>query len=203
MLFRSQMPAMNGFDLLRLLRASNVGQSREIPVIAVTARSEMSLAEFMEAGFAGCLHKPFTMKELLAVVQVASTSTIEPLENEAPESSPSPIYNFDALLAYTDGDAELTHTIISTFIEETTKEIHLVEGALHQRDIRVVAARAHKLLPIYTMLWHSHTLSLLTDLELCKELSFMEEANLQKTNLLVLALKESVVAAQGYLVSLQ
>lgn len=53
-----QMPAINGFDLLKLLRASNIPQARAIPVIAVTARSEMGEQDFREYGFAGCLHKP-------------------------------------------------------------------------------------------------------------------------------------------------
>lgn len=53
-----QMPAINGFDLLKLLRASNLPQAQAIPVIAVTARSDMKPEEFKEYGFAGCLHKP-------------------------------------------------------------------------------------------------------------------------------------------------
>ncbi len=36
-----QMPAINGFDLVKLLRASNIPQAKTIPVIAVTARSEI------------------------------------------------------------------------------------------------------------------------------------------------------------------
>ena len=60
-----QMPAINGFDLVKLLRASNIPQARNIPVIAVTARSEMDEKALHEHGFAGCLHKPFTVKELL------------------------------------------------------------------------------------------------------------------------------------------
>ena len=56
-----QMPAINGFDLLKLLRASNLPQAQAIPVIAVTARSDMKPEEFKEYGFAGCLHKPFTV----------------------------------------------------------------------------------------------------------------------------------------------
>ena len=48
-----QMPAMNGFDLLRLLRASNIPQAKTIPVIAVTARSDMKREEFLQHGFAG------------------------------------------------------------------------------------------------------------------------------------------------------
>lgn len=59
------MPAINGFDLLKLLRASNIPQAKTIPIIAVTARSDMNKAEFLEHGFAGCLHKPFTVKELI------------------------------------------------------------------------------------------------------------------------------------------
>ena len=41
-----QMPAINGFDLLKLLRASNLPQAQTIPVIAVTARSDMKPEEF-------------------------------------------------------------------------------------------------------------------------------------------------------------
>lgn len=63
-----QMPAINGFDLVKLLRASNIPQARTIPIIAVTARSEMDEEALQEHGFAGCLHKPFTIKELLSVV---------------------------------------------------------------------------------------------------------------------------------------
>lgn len=52
-----QMPAMNGFDLLRLLRASNIPQAKTIPVIAVTARSDMKREEFLQHGFAGSVHR--------------------------------------------------------------------------------------------------------------------------------------------------
>ena len=55
MLTDIQMPAINGFDLVKLLRASNIPQAKTIPVIAVTARSEMDKAALHEHGFAGCL----------------------------------------------------------------------------------------------------------------------------------------------------
>ena len=63
-----QMPAINGFDLLRLLRASNIPQAQAIPVIAVTARSDMQREDFTAHGFSGCLHKPFTVQELLTEI---------------------------------------------------------------------------------------------------------------------------------------
>ena len=70
-----QMPAINGFDLLKLLRASNLPQAQAIPVIAVTARSDMKPEEFKEYGFAGCLHKPFTVAELFRELNAEGIGT--------------------------------------------------------------------------------------------------------------------------------
>ena len=74
-----QMPAMNGFDLLNLLRASNIPQAKTIPVVAVTARSDMKREEFLQHGFAGSLHKPFTVNELLTEIGVlqADIATVD------------------------------------------------------------------------------------------------------------------------------
>lgn len=70
-----QMPAMNGFDLLNLLRASNIPQAKTIPVIAVTARSDMQREEFLKHGFAGSLHKPFMVNELFAELDIEKRET--------------------------------------------------------------------------------------------------------------------------------
>ena len=89
-----QMPAMNGFDLLNLLRASNIPQAKTIPVVAVTARSDMKREEFLQHGFAGSLHKPFTVNELLTEIGVlqADIATVD--------TAPSSALNFSALTAF-------------------------------------------------------------------------------------------------------
>lgn len=46
-----KMPQMNGFDVLKLLRTANVGNSRTIPVIAATASGGCNTADLHEAGF--------------------------------------------------------------------------------------------------------------------------------------------------------
>lgn len=62
------MPGTNGFDLLDLLRNSNVGNSREIPVIAMTARGDREKEAFLQAGFTDCIYKPFSSSELLSLL---------------------------------------------------------------------------------------------------------------------------------------
>ena len=62
-----RMPDMDGFELLGLLRSSNIERARRIPVIALTAGVDPE-AEYLSGGFAGYVRKPFRMEELMAVV---------------------------------------------------------------------------------------------------------------------------------------
>ena len=61
------MPRTNGFEVLKLLRMANVGNSRSIPVIASTASGNCDTGDLYAAGFSGCLKKPFSAEELLQV----------------------------------------------------------------------------------------------------------------------------------------
>lgn len=67
------MPGTSGFDLLDLLRNSNVGNSREIPVIAMTARGDREKEAFFRAGFTDCIYKPFSSSELLSLLSTIKT----------------------------------------------------------------------------------------------------------------------------------
>ena len=60
-----QMPNTDGFGLLRLLRNSDIGNSRTVPVAVMTARGDGNSGIYEKGGFAGCIHKPFNIHELL------------------------------------------------------------------------------------------------------------------------------------------
>lgn len=72
-----QMPGMDGFNLLKLLRGSNIGNSKTIPVVAMTARGEYDTDSLLKTGFCGTIYKPFSSKELLP----ASASITNRLKN--------------------------------------------------------------------------------------------------------------------------
>lgn len=143
-----QMPAINGFDLLKLLRASNLPQARTIPIFAVTARSDMERQHFLDHGFTGCLHKPFTVAELIEVV-----------------NAEVPTVDFSRLTAFSENDPEAAEAIIRTFIEETEKNIVQLEQAFIARNVDGVASMAHKLLPLYTLIGATRSVPLLAALE--------------------------------------
>jgi PAS domain S-box-containing protein len=69
-----QLPGMDGFEVLRLLRLGAATQS--IPVFAVSANAmDSDLRRGVEAGFARYLTKPLDMRELLAAVGATLAGT--------------------------------------------------------------------------------------------------------------------------------
>lgn len=135
-----QMPAMNGFDLLRNLRSLGCDEASSIPVIAVTARSDMDGDSLRGEGFAECLHKPFRQQEIVDVVETAIAS------NE------TDTFDFSALTAFSADDADASREIMLTFAEETRKNIQRMERAIADGNLKEMAETAHKMLPLFTMI---------------------------------------------------
>lgn len=64
-----KMPEVNGYDVLELLRTSEIGNSQTIPIIAATAAGYVEEEELIRKGFAAVLYKPYSIDELLAVTE--------------------------------------------------------------------------------------------------------------------------------------
>lgn len=173
-----QMPALNGFDLLRLLRASNIAQAQHIPVIAVTARSDMKRAEFLSHGFAGCLHKPFTVEELLSEVNDRTVA--------------SAAYQFDALTAFAEDDAEAAASILESFVSETKVHVQRLQQAAAHCDAAEVSAVAHKMLPVFTLIKATELVELLKHLEAMRDCPYSDVVTDEVSKVLLLV--EDVLA---------
>lgn len=123
-----KMPDMNGYEVLELLRASDVGNSRTIPVVAATAAGFITEEELKSAGFTAMLGKPFSIAELLNVVSQYANKEHKQLPD------------FSALLAF--GDR--LHTL-ERLIMETKKEMDEVRKAAEAKDKEVLDGWIHHL----------------------------------------------------------
>lgn len=83
------MPDINGYELLELLRSSNVGNSKTVPVVVTTASGSCEKKELLAWGFAECLFKPFSMSELM---EVSDKCALKEIQADRPD--------FSALLSY-------------------------------------------------------------------------------------------------------
>ena len=182
-----QMPAMNGFDLLNLLRASNIPQAKTIPVIAVTARSDMQREEFLKHGFAGSLHKPFMVNELLAELDIEKRETglVTPqnhigtnavqTDKVATEAVPASALNFSALTVFSGDDPDAAKSILESFVTETRLNADRLRQALDVEDTDGIAAMGHKMLPLFTLLGANELVALLKELEASRGEVFSEK----------------------------
>ena len=123
------MPEINGFELLELLRTSNVGNSKAIPVVVTTASGSCSKEELMERGFSGCLLKPFSISELM---EVSDKCAMKGNRNEKPD--------FTYLLSY--GNEAV---MLEKLITETEKEMQAIREAGLKKDLQELDALTHHL----------------------------------------------------------
>ena len=123
------MPGINGFELLELLRSSNVGNSQTIPVVVATASGSCDAEELLERGFAGCLFKPFSISELM---EVSDKCAIKATQDGKPD--------FSALLSY--GNEAV---MLEKLITETEKEMQAVQDAATRNDLQELDALTHHL----------------------------------------------------------
>ena len=123
------MPEINGFELLELLRTSNVGNSKTIPVVVTTASGSCSKEELMERGFSGCLLKPFSISELM---EVSDKCAMQGNRNEKPD--------FTSLLSY--GNETV---MLDKLITETEKEMQAIREAGLKKDLQELDALTHHL----------------------------------------------------------
>uniref|UniRef100_UPI00280B6F8A response regulator n=1 Tax=uncultured Bacteroides sp. TaxID=162156 RepID=UPI00280B6F8A len=122
-----RMSDTDGYGVLALLRNSNIGQSVTVPVLAVTACVDSDAARFEDAGFAGCLHKPFSEKELMAATRSV----------ERPD------------FTYIMEGEEHADELLDIFIEDTETGLAGIRDASGSGDYERLGNIIHKAVPVW------------------------------------------------------
>ena len=131
-----KMPEMNGYEVLELLRSSNIGNAKDIPVIVATASGSCDTEELLAKGFAGCLFKPFTLEELITVTE--RSLNIKP-GNDLPD--------LKSLLVYGDSEA-----VLDRLIAETEKDMQDFGKAGANLDRKALVDLSHRLRSSWTVI---------------------------------------------------
>ena len=125
-----RMPEHNGYDILELLRTSNVNNSKTIPVIVATASGSCTKEELLEKGFSDCIFKPFSKQDLL---DIADRNIADKEENDDE-------LNFTAILAYGD-EVEMLDKVISV----TEQDMQNFKDAAERKDLKELDELIHHL----------------------------------------------------------
>ena len=140
-----QMPDTDGFALLRLLRNSDIGNSRTIPVAVMTARGDGNSGIYEKEGFAGCIHKPFNIHALLTFLSTIMSQI---------KVSQTGDFDFSCLLDSTD---DYEH-MMSLVIMESRKEIEELTTAIKTTNRESMRKTIHRMMPVWEILGKEHML---------------------------------------------
>lgn len=134
-----QMPDTDGFALLKLLRNSDIGNSRTVPVAVMTARSDGNTGIYEREGFAGYIHKPFNIHGLLSFLSTVMSQT---------RVSDTGEFDFSRLLEGTDDYVYM----LSLVIDESRKELEDLASALKDDNREFMRKITHRMTPVWEML---------------------------------------------------
>lgn len=144
-----RMPGHNGYDILELLRTSNVNNSKTIPVIVATASGSCTKEELLEKGFSDCIFKPFSKQDLL---DIADRNIADKEEND---DEP----DFTAILVYGD-ELEMLDKVISV----TEQDMQNFKNAAKRKNLKELDELIHHLSSSWVILnmdkplWELHEL---------------------------------------------
>lgn len=137
-----QMPGISGYEIVEMV--AKAGYS--IPIIAITANSMIDGdAHFTDRGFAGYLIKPFTEIDLVKIIEPFASFHEEIKPPNEFKNSNSLDYDLSDIYRFAGNDIQSVRLILSTFIDNTEKNINELNQFLKSENLNGVSAIAHKM----------------------------------------------------------
>ncbi len=192
-----QMPDMNGFELVERIRNARFPGAKKIPIVALSARSDVSIKTYQEAGFTTFLSKPFTSQLLFSVINSLGYNT---QNNEVETSSnlgltETELNGYHSLIAFAEDDKDAAKLILNTFINENKKVLSSMKAALKSGNWETIQALAHKLLPRMRLINDNEIVAILYSLE-------KGEQNKEKLKTAISMIEKRNIDAQKFLKTL-
>lgn len=164
------MPRMNGFTLLRHILDSGLLQSKSIPIIALSAKSDLSSSDFKKLGFTDFLNKPFTSGQLFSLINKHLK-----LKLAAAKSTNGNLKGVSALIDVVKDDKESSLEILKAFVQDTEKNNTELQECFEKNDLDNASHFAHKMLPLFKMMGDENLSEVLLKLDRKKVVSDEEK----------------------------
>ncbi len=151
-----QMPQITGFDVLKRLNSGAYTHYKKQPIIAMTGRRDLEMAAYMKVGFDQILQKPFSKKELLAMLRLLGLTTklSAPDEDEAlnAPSNKKSVYSIELIQSFLGDNTEAINEVLRTFISDTDLNRAALQEAISQKNYIDLNRIAHRMLPMFRQL---------------------------------------------------
>lgn len=162
-----QMPSIDGFELVQLIRNNPNSHIATLPVVALSGKRDLTEKDFSSGGFTAHHPKPVQLEQLLQLISGIFNgpiieTTVATKESTAEANS---LYNLRSLAQFTYNDPESLKTILRTFIDSAKENCEVLKDAVSSRNEQQLAETAHKMIPMLKQMEVYSIVELLEPLE--------------------------------------
>ena len=167
-----QMPILDGFKLIESIRSNE--DHKEIPVIALSGRTDIEKAVYTRSGFNNKLLKPYKPEELkqniadLLHLEYKKKKNSVKIDNDRLKSDN---YDLTDIYEFSGQDDDAMQTIIQAFLEGAHQSLRELKAAYEKKDEDKLGKLAHRMLPMLRQMKANEVILILMKLESREEVS--------------------------------
>ncbi|MBL7473931.1 ATP-binding response regulator [Robertkochia sediminum] len=165
-----QLPGINGFRFLELLRTDPAYRYKDQPVIAVSGRKDLDAQKYLKNGFTAFLFKPYNPSDLLEVIRnLETTGNAEskpPIAAPTEKTTTSPaLFVLDDLMGFMDHDKIAVRKLLDDLVITTEDDLIRMKALAEAKDRKAISDLAHRMRTMFHQIHAKHMVSALDTLE--------------------------------------
>lgn len=144
-----QMPNIDGFELVRIIRNNNNPKIASIPVIALSGKRNLNPEDFTSKGFTAFHPKPLKLQELLHLMKsIFNGKPMNVFVQVADAKRDEKLFDLTSLNKFTQDDPASLKLILDTFITSVAENTAVLKEAVAAMDEPKMSEIAHKMIPM-------------------------------------------------------
>ncbi|MFC6096903.1 ATP-binding protein [Flavobacterium qiangtangense] len=144
-----QMPNIDGFELVRIIRNNNNPKIASIPVIALSGKRNLNPEDFTSKGFTAFHPKPLKLQELLHLMEsIFNGKPMNVFVQVADAKRDEKLFDLTSLNKFTQDDPASLKLILDTFITSVAENTAVLKEAVAAMDEPKMSEIAHKMIPM-------------------------------------------------------
>ncbi|OJX49625.1 MAG: hypothetical protein BGO88_15435 [Flavobacterium sp. 38-13] len=144
-----QMPNIDGFELVRIIRNNNNPEVAAIPVIALSGKRNLNPEDFTSKGFTAFHPKPLRLEELLLLMKsIFNGKPVDVAVQVAEARKDEKLFDLSSLNKFTQNDPVSLKLIVDTFIASVSENTEALRQATCEMNLKRMSEVAHKMIPM-------------------------------------------------------
>lgn len=144
-----QMPNIDGFELVRIIRNNNNQTVASIPVIALSGKRNLNPEDFTSKGFTAFHPKPLKLEELLLLMKsIFNGKPMNVAVQVTDAKKNEKLFDLSSLNKFTQNDPASLKLIVDTFIASVSENSEVLKMAVEEMNQSKMSEIAHKMIPM-------------------------------------------------------